>query len=182
MANITESLKEKDIEFIHAQKMFFVSTSPKEGKINLSPKGLDDTFKIINSHKVLWLNYYGSGNETAAHLLEDDRMTIMFCAFEGKPNILRLYCKARAIQEKDSQWEDYIAHFPISRAARQVFEINIENVNRSCGMGVPLYDFVGQRPDLNTYFDKRTKEDYTNYMKKHNQISFDGKPTKLFDE
>ncbi len=181
MANITDSLKEKDINFIHNQKMFFVSTAPKEGKINLSPKGLDDTFKIIDNNKILWLNYFGSGNETAAHLLEDDRMTIMFCAFEGKPNILRLYCTAKAIQEKDENWEEYISHFPVTRAARQVFEVTIQNVNSSCGMGVPLYDLVGQREELTNYFDKRTKEDYVKYMKKYNQTSFDGKPTKLFE-
>lgn len=181
MGKITDTLGEKDIEFIKNQKMFFVATAPKEGKINLSPKGLDDTFKIIDNNTILWLNYFGSGNESAAHLLEDNRMTIMFCAFKKKPNILRLYCTARAIQEKDTDWEDYISHFPIQRAARQVFEVKILNVNNSCGMGVPLYEFIEQRDELPKYFDARTKEDYIAYMKKKNQISFDGKPTKLFD-
>jgi len=181
MGKITDTLGEKDIEFIHNQKMFFVATAPKEGKINLSPKGLDDTFKIIDNNTILWLNYFGSGNESAAHLLEDNRMTIMFCAFKRKPNILRLYCTARAIQEKDEEWEKYISHFPIQRAARQVFEVTILNVNNSCGMGVPLYEFIEQRDNLPNYYDARTKEDYIAYMKKKNQISFDGKPTKLFD-
>lgn len=127
MANFTNKLSNDDINFIKKQKMFFVSTAPKKGKINLSPKGLDNTFKIINENEILWLNYFESGNETASHLLEDERMTIMFCAFEGNANILRLYCKAKAIQEKDEEWEEHIA-----------------------------------------------------YMKKKNQISFDGKNTKLF--
>jgi len=182
MAHITQSLNQKDKEFIQNQKMFFVSSAPKEGKINLSPKGLDDTFKIVDDNKILWLNYCGSGNETAAHLLEDNRLTIMFCAFEGKPNILRLYCTARAIQEKDEEWEEYTSNFSVSRAARQVFEVTIENVNNSCGMGVPLYDFVEQREDLTNYFDKRNEDDYKRYMKKNNQLSFDGKPTKLFED
>jgi len=182
MAHITNSLNQKDKEFIQNQKMFFVSTAPKEGKINLSPKGLDDTFQIKDNNTILWLNYFGSGNETAAHLLEDNRMTIMFCAFEGKPNILRLYCTARAIQEKDEEWEEYISNFSISRAARQVFEVTIENVNNSCGMGVPLYDFQSQRTELSNYYDKRDNEDYLKYMKKNNQLSFDGKPTKLFED
>ena len=182
MANITESLSQKDKDFIKNQKMFFVSSAPKEGKINLSPKGLDDTFKIVDDNKILWLNYFGSGNETAAHLLEDNRMTIMFCAFEGKPNILRLYCTARAIQEKDEEWSEYTSHFTTPRAARQVFEVTIENVNSSCGMGVPLYDFVEQREDLTKYYDKRNDDDYKRYMKKNNQVSFDGKPTKLFED
>jgi len=180
MAHITDSLNDKDKIFINNQKMFFVTTAPKDGKLNLSPKGLDDTFKVVNNNKILWLNYYGSGNETAAHLLEDNRMTIMFCAFEGKPNILRLYCTARAIQEKDDEWEDYLANFDVTRAARQIFEVSILNVNNSCGMGVPLYEFVNQRDELTNYFDKRDKDDYIRYMKKNNQVSFDGKDTKLF--
>ncbi len=182
MANITDKLSKIDIEFIENQKMFFVSTAPKDGKINLSPKGLDDTFKIIDENKILWLNYFGSGNETAAHLLEDSRMTIMFCAFEGEANILRLYCKAKAIQERDDNWQEYISHFDTKRAARQVFEVTIENVNNSCGMGVPLYDFLGQRDDLTNYYNRTTKEEHIAYMKKKNQISFDGKDTKLFKD
>lgn len=182
MAHITNTLNQEDKDFILKQKMFFVSTTPKEGKINLSPKGLDDTFKIINNNKILWLNYFGSGNETAAHLLEDNRMTIMFCAFDGEPNILRLYCTARAIQEKDKEWEEYISNFSVSRAARQVFEVTIHNVNNSCGMGVPLYDFQGQRDELTDFYDNNSKEKHIEYMKRKNQMSFDGKPTKLFED
>ena len=182
MAEFNNTLNENDINFINNQKMFFVSTAPKKGKINISPKGLDDTFKIINNNKILWLNYFGSGNETAAHLLEDNRMTIMFCAFEGDPNILRLYCTAKCIQEKDKNWNEYISKFPIKRAARQVFEINIQSINNSCGMGVPLYEFTSQRKDLTSFYDNLTKEEHHEYMKKKNLISFDGKETKLFEE
>ena len=181
MAKFSENLSSKEIDFINKQKMFFVSTAPKNGKINISPKGLDNTFKIINEDTILWLNYFGSGNETAAHLLEDNRMTIMFCAFEGDANILRLYCEAKCIQEKDNNWDEYISHFPVSRAARQVFEVKIKSVNNSCGMGVPLYDFKGQRDELNDFYDNSSKEEHIAYMKKKNLISFDGKDTKLFD-
>jgi len=181
MANITSSLDQNDKDFIENQNMFFVSTAPKDGKINLSPKGLDDTFKIVDNNTILWLNYFGSGNETAAHLLEDDRMTIMFCAFEGEANILRLYCTARAIQEKDAEWNDYISNFSITRAARQVFEVTIHNINNSCGMGVPLYNFQGQRDELKDFYDNSSKEKHLEYMQRKNQISFDGKPTKLFE-
>ncbi len=96
--------------------------------------------------------------------------------------ILRLYCKAKAIQEKDKDWDKYIKEFPVSRAARQVFEIEILKVNNSCGMGVPLYDFKEQRKDLTNYYDNSTKEEHIKYMKKNNQTSFDGKPTKLFED
>lgn len=181
MAKFKEQLDEKIIEFIHNQKMFFVSTAPKEGKINISPKGLDKTLKIVDNTTIYWLNYYGSGNETAAHLLEDNRMTLMFCAFEGKPLILRLYCTATVIQEKDKEWNDYIQHFDNSdEAARQVFVLKIQSVNSSCGMGVPLYDFVSQREELGNYYSGHTKEQHIKYMKKNNQLSFDGKETKLF--
>ena len=181
MAKFTEKLSNKDIEFIKDQKMFFVSTAPKNGKINISPKGLDDTFKIINENTILWLNYFGSGNETAAHLLEDNRMTIMFCAFQGDANILRLYCEAICIQEKDDNWDEYISNFPTSHGARQVFEVKIKSVNNSCGMGVPLYDFVDQRKELEDFYENSTKEDHIAYMKRKNLLSFDGKDTKLFN-
>ncbi len=180
MAKITDFLSKKDMDFIKKQKMFFVSTAPKTGKINLSPKGLDNTFKIINENKILWLNYFGSGNETAAHLLEDDRMTLMFCAFEGKANILRLYCKAKAIQEKDETWSEYISHFSNTYGARQVFEVEVLHVNNSCGEGVPLYEYKGQRENLSNWINSKTKEQHFEYMRRKNQISFDGKETKLF--
>ncbi|PID48117.1 MAG: pyridoxamine 5'-phosphate oxidase [Proteobacteria bacterium] len=180
MSSITNSLSQKDKDFIKNQKMFFVATAPKKGKINLSPKGLDDTFKIIDDNQILWLNYFGSGNETAAHLLEDDRMTLMFCAFEGKANILRLYCKAKVVQEKDENWQKYISNFPNTYGARQVFVVEILNVNNSCGGGVPLYEFVGQRENLKKWINSQSKEQHIKYMKKKNQVSFDGKETGLF--
>ena len=180
MSNIKTSLSKNDIHFIKNQKMFFVATSPKKGKINISPKGLDDTFKIISHHKLLWLNYFGSGNETAAHLLENKRMTIMFCSFNGKPNILRLYCKVKTIQKKNKLWNKKIKLFNFTRGARQIFDVKIQFVNNSCGMGVPLYDFVKQRESLINYYKSNSKKKHLRYMKKNNQISFDGKPTKLF--
>ena len=182
MAKFSDSLSKKDIEFINKQHMFFVSTAPIEGKINISPKGLDNTFKIIDKNTILWLNYFGSGNETAAHLLDDNRMTIMFCAFENEALILRLYCKTKCIQKKDAEWNKYIGHFENTNAARQVFEVKIEKVNSSCGMGVPLYDFVSQRDELTNFYDNSTQEDHIAYMKRKNLISFDGKDTKLFED
>ena len=180
MAKFKEQLDDKLIEFINNQQMFFVATAPKEGKINISPKGLDGSLKIIDEKTIIWLNHFGSGNETAAHLQEDNRLTMMFCAFDGKPLILRLYCEVKFVQEKDDTWDEYTNHFDYTKGARQVFELNILSVNSSCGMGVPLYDFVSQRDDLTNYYDNSTKEDHVKYMKKKNQISFDGKATNLF--
>lgn len=180
MAFFLDELNDELKEFMLKQQMFFVATAPKDGKINLSPKGLD-SFKIINNKKILWLNYFGSGNETAAHLLEDDRMTLMFCAFEAEPLIVRIYAKATVIHEKDESWENYINQFENHKGARQVFELEIESVNSACGMGVPLYEYQGQRSDLTKYYKNTTKEEHIEYMKKNNQVSFDGKETKLFD-
>ena len=140
MSNFVNELNEEMITFISKQQMFFVSTAPKEGKINLSPKGLEG-LKIINNKQILWLNYFGSGNETAAHLLEDNRMTLMMCAYEGEPLILRIYAKVKVIQEKDKEWNTYIKNFEKINGVRQVFELNIESVNSSCGWGVPLYEY-----------------------------------------
>lgn len=181
MAKFKDELDDKIIDFIAKQHMFFVSTAPKEGKINISPKGLDQTLKIIDNTTIYWLNYFGSGNESAAHLLEDNRMTLMFCAFEGKPLILRLYCEATVIQEKDENWNDYTKHFSEINGARQIFILKIKSVNSSCGMGVPLFDFVKQRDDLTDYYANSSKEEQIAYMKKKNQVSFDGKDTQLFN-
>ncbi len=180
MANFFDELDDNMKDFINAQKMFFVATAPKGGRINLSPKGLEG-LKIKNNNTLLWINYFGSGNETAAHLLEDDRMTLMMCAYEGEPKIMRIYAKVRVIQEKDAQWNEYINEFDKTEGARQVFELNIESINDSCGWGVPLYEYQGQRDILPNYYEKSTKEEHVAYMKKNNQLSFDGKETKLFD-
>lgn len=180
MANFTSELSKEDIEFINNQKMFFVSTAPKEGKINISPKGLEGTLKIIDNKTLVWLNYFGSGNETAAHLLEDNRITLMFCAFEGEALILRIYAKAEILHERDEKFKEYLDLFPYKNAARQIFTVSIESVNNSCGMGVPLYDFTAHRDELITFYDSHTKEEHIEYMKKKNVKSFDGKDTNLF--
>lgn len=180
MAHFFDELNDYMKDFIENQQMFFVATAPKDGKINLSPKGLE-SLKIINNNKILWLNYLGSGNETAAHLLEDDRMTLMFCAYEGDPLIVRIYANVKVIQEKDEEWLSYIKEFTKPNGARQVFELTIDSVNSSCGWGVPLYEYKGQREKLASYLETSTKEEQVDYMKKNNQLSFDGKATHLFE-
>ena len=120
-------INEQHQGFIKRQQMYFIATVPKEGRINLSPKGID-SLRILDGNRVAWLNLTGSGNETAAHLLEDDRMTIMFCAFEGDPKILRLYGHARAVHQRDSHWEELIALFPETNGARQVIDMQVDLV------------------------------------------------------
>ncbi len=181
MGKTYPEISKKHQEFIQAQQMFFVATAPKGGHLNLSPKGLE-SLRIINSNRVLWLNYTGSSNETAAHLREDDRMTIMFCAFEGDPKILRLYGHARTIHPRDEGWETLLRHFPDTAGARQLIEMDVDLVHTSCGFGVPLYSYVGQRDTLIRWIDKKGEEGIAQYWADRNVQSLDGKPTGIFED
>lgn len=168
--------------FIEAQKIFFVATAAAEGRINLSPKGLADTFRIVDKNRVLWLNLTGSGNETAAHVLQNDRMTIMFCSFEGKPLILRLYGNAKVYHERDTEFQDNKHLFPEIPGTRQIVEMKIESVQTSCGYAVPFMDFKEERQQLNSWAEKQGKERIENYWKEKNTKSIDGLETKIFED
>jgi hypothetical protein len=162
--------------FIDDQKMFFVGTATAESRINLSPKGMD-SLRVVDDNTVIWLNLTGSGNETATHLLENDRMTILFCAFEGKPYILRLYGQAAAIQSDHPEWNKYLSLFHPFRGLRQIIVMNVDLVQKSCGYAVPLYDYVDQRDVLTKWTDKKSDEDIKGYWQEKNTISLDGKST-----
>ena len=166
-------MNEKHIAFVQAQKIFFVATAAAEGRVNLSPKGMD-TLRVLSPEKVAWLNLTGSGNETAAHVRIDPRMTIMFCAFEGKPLILRLYGSARAIHRADPEWNDVIGMFPEIPGARQIFEMQVDLVQTSCGMGVPYFEFAGARTALNDTVRKWGEEKLKDYWQEKNRHSIDG--------
>lgn len=181
MSDFRKSLDEESIAFMKKQKMFFVSTAPKSGKINLSPKGFD-SLKILDNKTIIWLNHFGSGNETAAHLMEDERITLMFCAFEGKALILRIYAHAKVLHERDEEYSKYIKEFSYNNAARQIFVLDIDCINLSCGMGVPLYEYKEQRTQLKEFYDAMTTEEHIAYMRKKNVRSFDNKETNLFKE
>lgn len=175
-------LKSQHQDFIAKQQLYFVATAPNEGWLNLSPKGID-SLRVLNENQVLWLNLTGSGNETAAHLLDDSRMTIMFCAFAGAPTILRLYGSARSIHPADErEWSQWLPLFPQTNGARQLILLEIELVHTSCGFGVPLYEYQGQREELIKWAEKKGEEGVRDYWNKKNRISMDGKPTGLFPE
>ena len=168
-------------QFIAEQNMFFVATAAADGRVNLSPKGLD-AFRVISHNKIAWLNLTGSGNETAAHLLEHSRMTIMFCAFQGQPIILRLYGHAHALyqrdlDEADSEWEMYAQHFNLIEGARQIFVMELDLVQTSCGMAVPLFEFQSQRNQLVDWAKDKGKDGVAQYWLDKNQLSLDQKPT-----
>lgn len=173
-------INDKHAAFVAEQQMYFVATAPNEGRINLSPKGID-SLRIMDGNRVVWLNLTGSGNETAAHLLEDDRMTLMFCAFQGNPKILRFYGQAHSIHPRDSEWEELIKLFPESDGARQIIDMQVDLVHTSCGFGVPLYDYVGQREELPVWIEKKGPEGINQYWHDRNLESMDGKPTGIFD-
>ncbi|MGB5322216.1 pyridoxamine 5'-phosphate oxidase family protein [Lutimonas sp.] len=165
-------------KFIAAQKIFFVATAADHGRINLSPKGMD-SFRVIDKNKVLWLNLTGSGNETAAHLNVNGRITIMFCSFEGAPMILRLYGKGSVINPNDDNWADAVANFPVLAGTRQIIDIDIETVQTSCGMSIPYFDFKEERLELDNWAKQKGKEGLKDYWKEKNEVSIDGIPTKI---
>ncbi len=178
MAKQLESISKHLQDFIEKQQMFFVGTAATDGRVNVSPKGLD-SLRILNPNRVIWLNSTGSGNESAAHILENPRMTMMFCAFEGAPLILRLFGKARAVHPRDSEWSKLYAKFNPISGARQIFVLEVDLVQTSCGMAVPLFDFNAQRTELMDYWEARTPEQLQAYQLEKNQKSIDGFPTKI---
>ena len=168
-------------EFIEQQKMFFVGTADSDGRVNVSPKGMD-SFKVMGDNRVVWLNMTGSGNETAAHLIENNRMTIMFCAFEGSPMILRLFGHARVIHPRDSEWDGLFSMFRAIPGARQIMDMQVDLVQESCGMAVPLFDFNEQRDLLVQWADRKGDQGLHEYWESRNQVSIDGKPTRILSD
>lgn len=171
----------KHREFVEKQKMFFVGTATADSRVNISPKGMD-SLRVLSGNQVIWLNVTGSGNETSAHVQRHPRMTLMFCAFEGAPMILRLYGTAQVIHRNDELWEEYYSMFADSPGARQIFDLRVELVQTSCGMAVPFYDYVGERTMLKEWAQKKGKEGVESYWEKKNQNSIDGIPTHIVDK
>lgn len=168
-------------EFIKEQKIFFTATAPQQGRINLSPKGID-TFRFIDNTTVAYLDLTGSGNETSAHLHENSRMTIMFCSFSEQPLILRLYGQGRVIRPRDKDWQKFYSLFNPLPGERQIIVLDVESVQTSCGYGVPLYEFKEERKRLIEWADKKGTEGIYDYWKAKNLKSIDGLPTKLLED
>jgi len=171
-----ECLNNKQINFIQKQSLFFVATADREGLVNVSPKGMD-SLRIIDKHQLIWLNLTGSGNETAAHILAHDRMTLMWCSFDKQPLILRTYGHARVIRPDDVDWSALRSLFPGYQGARQLFSMAIDLVQTSCGFAMPLYDFVSERTTLNDWAKHRGQSGIEQYWQDKNRVSLDGKKT-----
>jgi hypothetical protein len=147
MAEFSETLNEKHVDMIGKQPIFFTATAAAEGRINLSPKGYD-AFRILSPSRVAYLDLGGSGNETHAHLSVDGRITIMFCNFEQPALILRIYGLGRAVLPQDAEWEALAPHFTLLPGTRQIFVIDVESVQSSCGWGVPFMTMSRERDTL----------------------------------
>jgi Pyridoxamine 5'-phosphate oxidase len=180
MGKFHDSIKPAHKAFIEKQHVFFVATAPlhEEGRINLSPKGLD-CFKVMSEHEVGYMDLISSGNETSAHTLENGRIVIMFCAFNGMPNIIRLYGKAFTVLPNTPLWERYAPHFTIYPSTRQLIIANIDLVQTSCGFGVPTYEYIGERDVHFRWAESKGVDGLNKYMLANNVRSLDGLPTQL---
>lgn len=174
------ALEDKHVSFIQNQKIYFVGTAAADGRVNVSPKGMD-SLRVLGPNRLVWLNLTGSGNETAAHLLENPRMTVMFCAFEGSPLILRAYGSARNVRPGAADWDELAALFPPMAGARQIYDLSIDLVLASCGMGVPVMRFEEGRGEkmLEPWCAKLGIEGVADYQRRKNAVSLDGKPTDI---
>lgn len=167
-------------QWVLEQPLFFVATAPLagDGHVNLSPKGLD-TFRVLSPRRVAYLDLTGSGNETAAHVAENGRITIMFCAFAGPPRILRLYGRGEAVLPGDAAWTELHARFPDLPGTRQIIVVDVTRVQTSCGFGVPRMEPAEQRPTLIRWAESKGPDGLERYRRDKNSTSLDGIPAPL---
>lgn len=170
-------ISQKLQSFIEEQKIYFVATAAADGRVNVSPKGMD-SLRVLDANRVVWLNITGSGNETAAHVAELPRMTLMFCSFNAEPMILRLYGEAREIPVGDPEWEALYSLFTPLPGARQIFDMKVDLVQSSCGFAVPFFEYQGEREMLKEWAEKKGPEGIEKYWHENNSKSLDGKPIK----
>ena len=177
MSTVQDQLNDKLIAFIRRQKLFFVATAPlaADGHVNLSPKGYD-SLAIIDAGTVAYVDLGGSGIETHSHLGENGRITLMFCAFEGAANILRLYGRGESVAFDDPRFADLIKLFPDFGRARAVVTVRIERVANSCGWGVPFFDYKGERDQLKRWVDAKPFDEWAARRFETNAHSIDGLP------
>jgi len=164
-------------EFIEAQPLFFVGSAPldPDGHVNVSPKGLD-TLRILGPSTIAYLDLTGSGIETVSHLKENGRIVLMFCNFQGAPKILRLYGRGRVVELGHPEFQSLANRFPVHEGARAVILIKISRIADSCGFGVPLLQYEGQRSQLSAWSQKLGPAGLEKYHREKNSSSIDGVP------
>jgi Pyridoxamine 5'-phosphate oxidase len=171
-------------DFISRQRMFFTASAAPGARVNLSPRGAD-AFAVLDDRTVAYLDRTGSGNETAAHLKADGRLTIMFCAFDGPPNILRLYGRGEVLRRGSEAYRDVLARAFSGEepaGARQIVRLHVDRVQTSCGYGIPLFDYRAERPSLDNWARAKGEEGLEAYRREKNAVSIDGLPTGLFED
>lgn len=177
MGQSYEAITDAQRAFINEQRMFFVATAPSGagGHVNLSPKG-HDTLRVLGPNRVAYLDLTGSGAETIAHIRDNGRITLMFCAFAGRPNIVRLYGSARALFPGDPGFAALAGRWEPIHGTRAIIEATIERTSDSCGFSVPLMDYAGERETLFAWCDHRSEEELAAYRARNNAVSIDGLP------
>ena len=181
MAKFYSALNDDLRAFIARQQLFFTASAAPAGRINLSPKGLD-SLRCLDDHTVAYLDLTGSGNETAAHLRADGRLTLMFCSFDAQPLILRLYGRGRVVRPRDADWPALLQHFNPLPGARQIIVLTLEGAQTSCGYGVPRYQLIGERETLRRWAENKGPQGIADYWRDKNQVSIDGLPTHLLED
>jgi hypothetical protein len=179
MARVLDGIDDALAAWMTAQHVFFVGTAPlgADGHVNLSPKGFAGSFAVLGPREVAYLDHIGSGAETIAHLRENGRITIMFCAFDGQPNILRLYGRGEVLRPEHPGYGELAERFgELPRGARSIIRVVLDRVSDSCGFGVPFMDFVGERDTMPTWVAKKTDESLVDYVAEKNARSIDGLP------
>jgi hypothetical protein len=175
MGRTYDALTPDLLRWMREQRIFFVSTAPRgdDGHVNCSPKG-GDTLRILNDTQIAYLDFTGSGVETIAHLQENGRIVLMFCAFAGPPKIVRLHGKGEVLYSTHSQFAELASHFSHTRGARAIIRIKITRISDSCGYGVPLYQFVRDRDALDKWIQAKSPDELVEYRRKKNTLSIDG--------
>ncbi len=167
MGKIYEQIDEKLAGWMRAQRLFFVATAPANGgHVNVSPKGPIDTLRVVDGRTVEYDDHVGSGAETIAHLRENGRIVVMLCAFEGPPRIVRLHGRGEVVRGPD----------PGPNGIRGVIRVHVERISDSCGYGVPLMDYVGERPQRGLWLDRKGADGLRDYVRDNNAASIDGLP------
>ena len=176
MAKQFPAITEDHLSFIKDQHMFFSGSAGPSGRVNISPKGMD-SLRIMGKNRILWMNLTGSGNETAGHLKQDPRMTLMWCSFTRRPLILRCYGTAETYHLGDEGWDSRAAEFPAHRSARQIYDMTVDMVQTSCGYAVPFMDFVQDRETMQYWVDGKSDDDLRQYWRDKNTRTLDGHET-----
>ena len=178
MAKQFDQIGDDHQRFIEAQHMFFVGSAGQAGRVNISPKGMD-SLRVLGPNRIVWRNLTGSGNETAGHLAQINRMTLMWCGFEARPMILRTYGAAHTLHPRNDGFAALNALFPANDGARQIYDVTVDLVQTSCGYAVPFYDYAGERDVLADWTRDKGPDGIDTYWRARNQATIDGAPTHI---